>query len=208
MKREGKMKLLKEDGFVHRIMWGLYDLIILNLIWILCSIPIISIGASTTALFYCVGKIIRGEDLQVLRDFIKSFKANFKEASVVWLILIIAYFFIYTNFIFFSSYRVTLARVIAYAQLPLFIVVLFISILIFPILSRYNVSILKGFQVSLILSVKYFIQCMICIAIVALGIFSIKFIPAFILFILISSIALGIYGVLNKILESFNEKVI
>lgn len=200
------MKIFKDGGIIHRMMWALYDLIILNLIWIFASIPIVTIGASTTSLYYCVGKIIRGEDLKVLKDFIKSFKVNFKEASIVWIILLAGYLMIYTNFTFFSTYGLILARLIAYVQLPLFVILIFITILIFPILSRYNVSILKSFRVSFILSIRHFLKCIACTDIVVAGIVLIKFIPAFILFILSSIIALGIYSVLNKILESFNEE--
>ncbi len=60
----------------------------LNLLWFVCSIPIITIGASTTALYYACLKIVRDEENNVAAQFFRSFKENFKQATVLWLILL------------------------------------------------------------------------------------------------------------------------
>ena len=62
----------------------------LNLLWFVCSIPIFTIGASTTALYYVTLKIVREEEGSVTALFFKSFKENFKQATVLWLILLAA----------------------------------------------------------------------------------------------------------------------
>ena len=60
----------------------------LNLLWFVCSIPIFTIGASTTALYYACLKIVRDEENNVAAQFFRSFKENFKQATVLWLILL------------------------------------------------------------------------------------------------------------------------
>ena len=60
----------------------------LNLLWAVCSLPIITIGASTTALYYACLKIIRGEESYAGKMFFRAFKENFKQATVLWLILL------------------------------------------------------------------------------------------------------------------------
>ena len=62
----------------------------LNLLWMVCSLPIITIGASTTALYYACLKIVREEDFSAASLFFRSFKQNFKQATVLWLILLAA----------------------------------------------------------------------------------------------------------------------
>lgn len=59
----------------------------LNLLWFICSIPIFTIGASTTALNYVTLKLARDEEGDVTAMFFRSFKQNFKQATVIWLIL-------------------------------------------------------------------------------------------------------------------------
>ena len=66
----------------------------LNLLWMVCSLPIITIGASTTALYYACLKIVREEDFSAASLFFRSFKQNFKQATVLWLIMLAAGIFL------------------------------------------------------------------------------------------------------------------
>ena len=60
----------------------------LNLFWVICSIPIFTIGASTTALYYASLKVLRNEENHVVAMFFRSFKENFKQATQLWLIML------------------------------------------------------------------------------------------------------------------------
>ena len=60
----------------------------LNLLWFICSIPIVTIGASTAALYYTSFKIIREEDNHAGAMFFRAFRDNFKQATVLWLIML------------------------------------------------------------------------------------------------------------------------
>lgn len=64
------------------------DFIVLNLCWILCSIPLFTIGASTTALFTEMSKIVNNEEGYLFRDFFCAFKKNLKKSTAIWLIFI------------------------------------------------------------------------------------------------------------------------
>jgi len=60
----------------------------LNLLWVICSLPVVTIGASTTALYYCCFRIIRGEEDYIIPMFFRTFRENLKQATVIWLILL------------------------------------------------------------------------------------------------------------------------
>ena len=61
----------------------------LNLLWFLCSIPIVTLGASTTALYYVTLKIARNEEeTSLTRMFFRSFRENFRQSTILWLILL------------------------------------------------------------------------------------------------------------------------
>ena len=60
----------------------------LNLLWFLCSLPIFTIGASTTALYYVCLKIVRDEEHHVGTLFFRAFRENFRQSTVLWLILL------------------------------------------------------------------------------------------------------------------------
>ena len=65
------------------------DLVILNVLWLVFSLPIVTIGASTTAM-YCVAlHLVRGEGSGVVRMFWNSFRLNFRQATLLFFILLI-----------------------------------------------------------------------------------------------------------------------
>lgn len=62
----------------------------LNVLWLICSLPIVTIGASTTALYYTSFKIAKDEGSYITTMFFRSFRQNFKQATVIWLIMLAA----------------------------------------------------------------------------------------------------------------------
>ena len=76
------------DNPVWRFIGKLCDVLILNVLWIICSIPLVTMGASTTAVYYVTLKLVRDEEGPIIRSFFKSFKENLKQATVIWLILL------------------------------------------------------------------------------------------------------------------------
>lgn len=60
----------------------------LNILWLVCSLPIVTIGASTTALFYVTLKMAEDRDDGLTRMFFKASRENFKPATKLWLILL------------------------------------------------------------------------------------------------------------------------
>ena len=74
------------DGPLFEGMAYIINIIYVSVLWILFSIPIITIGASSTALYYTVTKVIRHGRSYIFREFWQSFKSNLKQSTAVWLI--------------------------------------------------------------------------------------------------------------------------
>ena len=82
-------RLFHPESPLMRFLGNLTDLIALNLIWLICCVPIVTIGPSTTAM-YCVARDIdKGEYPPVLRTFFREFRSNFKQSLLVFLVLLI-----------------------------------------------------------------------------------------------------------------------
>ena len=64
------------------------DLILLNVLWILCCLPVITAGAATTAAYYVSITSIRCGDGYVIKRFFESFKKNFRQITPVWLAIL------------------------------------------------------------------------------------------------------------------------
>ena len=90
------------DAPIWEFMGEIADVVVLSLLWWICSLGIITIGASTTAMYYVLGKKVRQETTYVVKDFFKSFKQNFRQSVPLTLMTIIGYIslFIYLILVF------------------------------------------------------------------------------------------------------------
>ena len=82
------MKFFSYESKFSQLLMKLFYACYLNLLWLLCSLPVFTIGASTTALYYASLKVVRGEESYVGRLFFRAFRENFRQATVLWLILL------------------------------------------------------------------------------------------------------------------------
>ena len=73
---------------ISEVLSGLIDLIVAGLLWILCSLPVITIGASSTALYYAVVKCVRHNRGRLTPTFFFGFRSNVRQASLIWLLFL------------------------------------------------------------------------------------------------------------------------
>ena len=76
------------------------DLILLNLIWILCCLPVFTAGAATVAAYYVSITSIRCGDGYVVKRFFTSFKRNFAQITPVWLGIFLAGFILTVDMLY------------------------------------------------------------------------------------------------------------
>ena len=83
------MKLLDPDSPIMSFLARVADLVILNVLWLLCCLPVVTTGASTTAMYHVVRHLQEESISSVTRDFFRSFKSDFRQATPVYLLLLI-----------------------------------------------------------------------------------------------------------------------
>ena len=86
------------DSPVMKFLGRLGDIIILNLIFVVTSLPVITIGTALSALYAVAMKLARGEDPSILKEYMKAFKRNMKPATISWLIMSAAGALIFVDF--------------------------------------------------------------------------------------------------------------
>lgn len=82
------MKLFNLDSPVMVFLTKVANLMILNLLTIICCIPIITVGPAVTALYYVTIKMARGDEPYIVKSYFKSFKENFKQATILWIVML------------------------------------------------------------------------------------------------------------------------
>ncbi len=68
---------------------GIIDLILAGILWLLCSLPVFTLGASTCALYYSVVKCVRHNRGRLVPTFFRGFRSNFRIATSVWLLMLV-----------------------------------------------------------------------------------------------------------------------
>lgn len=131
------------DNPVWNFMGKVADLVILNLLAIVCSIPIFTIGASWTAMYFVTIRMVRKEESYIIKDFFRSFKENFKQATIIWLFALLAIGIFAGDVIIYRMIPDQIPKALMIAVLVLAYVVLGTIVYVFPILSRFHNTI-KG----------------------------------------------------------------
>jgi len=151
------MDILRPDSEVMEFLGKVTDFIVINLLTLLCSIPIVTIGAAFTAKFYVSMKMVKGEEPSAVKAYFKSFKENFKQATIMWMI-----FLVVGLILVFDWYNVIYGRgqsmpFIGKAALGVIsFLVWAVGYCMFPFLARYNVTNKELFKASVVMALLNF----------------------------------------------------
>ena len=158
------------DNVITRALSKICDMICLNVLWVICSIPIVTIGASTTALYTVMLKMVRNEEGYIFRGFFKAFKENFKQSTIIWLIVAAL------GVVWWIDYRVSglmgqgISDVFRIIFLLLGFLLLTVIIYVFPLTARYENSISATFKNAIILTVAKLPYTFIMVAVLVIAV--------------------------------------
>lgn len=91
------VKIFNTDGAFYKFMIQLMDLLVLNFMWILFSLPIVTVGASTAAACAVTMKMAKDEESYIGREFIKQFKRNWKQGTALWILMLVVGYAFYLD---------------------------------------------------------------------------------------------------------------
>lgn len=141
------------DSPIMRFLSRVCDLIILNLLAIACCIPIVTAGASITALFSVTLKMVKGEESYIFKGFFKGFKENFKQSTIIWLILLVLGLFLFIDY---RAATILPGNMKSIFQVLIGAIVVIYSMVftyIFPYTARFRNDIKNIFKNSLLIAV-------------------------------------------------------
>ena len=141
------------DNVVTRGLSKIFDMVCLNILWLICSIPIITMGASTAAMYSVMLKMVKNEEGYIFRGFFKAFKENFKQSTIMWLIILLLTVVWWVDFNFAGSIGGTGGFVLSVIFILLGVVLLSVTIYVFPLTARYVNTIRNTFKNALILTI-------------------------------------------------------
>lgn len=149
-------RIFNMDNKFFTFMSRVADLIILNVVFIVCCIPIVTIGASVTAMNYVTMKMARNEESYIVKSFFKSFRENFKQATIIWLILLVAGLLLGMDFRIVQQVESTgLLKVVTYGLYMIALIYAMVLSYIFPLLAKFDNTIKNTFKNAMLMSIRH-----------------------------------------------------
>ena len=132
------MQLFSLDSPIMRFLSKVADLMILNIIFWICCIPIVTIGASTTALYSITLKMVKNEESYIFRGFFRAFKENFKISTGLWILTALVGLVIYVDFYVAPQMVSPLNMILQVLLMALLIFYIFTLLYLFPYVARFQ----------------------------------------------------------------------
>ena len=148
-------RLFNMDNKFFTVMGRVADLIMLNVVFLICCLPIVTIGASLTALHYVTLKMARNEESYIIRSFFKSFKQNFKQATVINLIMLAVAAILYMDLRIVGNIGGTMSQVLYIVFIAFGILYLMVFLYIYPVLAKFYNSVKNTFRNAFLMAIRH-----------------------------------------------------
>lgn len=151
---------LNPDNKFFTFMGKAFDVVVLNTLWLILCIPIVTIVPATTALYYAMVKVIRRERSYAAKEFFRSFKRNFRQGSLFSLLAIVLSFVMYIDFRYaWELMQAQKSSGSTYFGIFLVITFLFCAMYAYicPILSRFDMKLSGILKTSFVMATRHII---------------------------------------------------
>lgn len=150
------MKFFDLDSPLMQVLNKVADLMWLNILAMLCCIPVITAGASLTALHYMALKIVRNEECYITRGFFKSFKENFRQGTVIWLLVLLVAGILAGDYFIMKNSGIQFNKVLQVIITAVGVLALFTTVFVFPVLAKFENTVVRTIKNAFIMSILQF----------------------------------------------------
>ena len=160
------------------------DLFWLNILFIVCCIPVVTIGASTTALYYVTLKMVKNEESHITKSFFRAFKDNFRQSTVIWLLALLIGGILFADYSIMSGAWIDISTMPGIFRKVMLVVLLIAALLyaiilryVFPLLARFDNTIKNTMRNALLIGIRHLPFTGLLLLIVAAAVAIFYFIP-------------------------------
>ena len=148
------MRIFNLDSPFMQFLTKVANLMILNMLTLVCCIPIVTGGAAVTAMYYVTLKMAKGEEPYIIKGYFKSFKENFRQGTVIWIILLAVTALIAMDWnIIIHGME---GRGAQFMKIVMFVISTFLvltALYVFPVLSRFENTVKQTLKNSFLMSI-------------------------------------------------------
>ncbi len=132
------------------------DLILLNILWMVCCLPVITAGAATTAMYYVSITSIRCGDGYVIRRFFSSFKKNFRQITPIWVGIIVVFLVFGMDMLFWYRQETGFGKVMFIISSVIAFLYAIWVLWIFPVFAKLDGSVKSLMKNAVAFAIGYF----------------------------------------------------
>ncbi len=137
----------------------------LNILWFVCSLPVITAGASTTALFTITLKMVKNEEGNITKQFFSAFRSNFRFSTKVWAIMLAAQVILAVDgyVLWHMRFKNAFWTILTAIFIVFAVGCLIVAMYIFPLMARFENTVRAMFVNSIMIGIRY-IFCTVLMA--------------------------------------------
>ncbi len=148
-------KIFSYDSKFFEVLERTTNIVVLNFLIIIFSIPIITIGPTLSASYSVALKMANGEDPKVFSEFIKRFKQDFKISTVVWMLLILLGIVLSVDFYFSNMIsNKTISDMFRFIFTIASVILMFIFTYVFALISKFDNTVKNTLKNSILISIQ------------------------------------------------------
>lgn len=159
--------MFKLDSPLVNFLNKVADIMILGIVFMIACIPVITAGASFTAAYYMGFKMVKNEETYIIKGFFKAFKENFKQATILWIFVLVILavivadyqIILYSGLAFASWIRVAMVSVTLIAALGV--------VFVFPLQARFQNTVKHTFKNAFLMALSHLPSAFLLIIIYA-----------------------------------------
>lgn len=194
------------DSKLFDIAYFISDLMILNLLWIVFSLPVVTVFQSTEALFHSIRLLRKDEGSSVWREFWKGFTKHFSWMLINFLITVAVILILYVDVRFFIQQNTVFAYILAGLLLSMGLMFLITLIYTFLTIQYYEGKLFGLWKTSFLLGLGYLPQTILILVILIAALFIIQIIPILFFIILVSGSAYLIDMIFEGIIKKYIKR--
>ena len=168
-------KLFNLENPVWNFLGKLVDMMILTGLWLICCIPVVTIGASTTALYSVTLKMAENKEGYIVSSFFRAFKENWKQSPIAWIVIALLGIFLASDLYFYYHMETRVSVVLLTIFGILTLVYLLTVTYFFPLLAKCDTDLKHLAVMAFVMALKNIgwtiFMLVITAAILAIGVF-------------------------------------
>ncbi len=172
--------IFSSENKFFRIVTKIIHMIFVSFLWLLCCIPVFTIGASTSALYYTVERNIKHDLGYPAQMFFRSFRRSFRQSTIVWLVLFGLFLILTFDWTFFTNYGndghpafLSLRYIIA----VMIGIELVCFLYVFPYIARFEIPLRQAVKNSFLLVIRHPRKLILICVFFAFAIFMVWLLP-------------------------------